>query len=104
MLQHLGLYTPLDLSGTMIKKLSRRYITDLQSGYSSSTPDGDKKIYNNEEWLATANTSSIKVIPLNGHGHSTDPRLTINKVTPGDKGVIDWTLTQDGALDLEELN
>ncbi|WP_413743768.1 beta strand repeat-containing protein [Synechococcus sp. MIT S9451] len=99
-----GRSAPLDLSGITIEILNGQAMAGLSGAYAPVAPDGNERIYINQDWLATANADAIQAVLLEELGHAIDHRLNQGNDTTGDEGAIFSALAQNRAVDLQELN
>ncbi|WP_198003389.1 DUF4114 domain-containing protein [Synechococcus sp. RS9916] len=99
-----GRSAPLDLSGITIEILNGQAMAGLSGAYAPVAPDGNERIYINQDWLATANADAIQAVLLEELGHAIDHRLNQDNDTTGDEGAIFSALVQNRAVDLQELN
>ncbi len=99
-----GRSAPLDLSGITIEILNGQAMAGLSGAYAPVAPDGNERIYINQDWLATANADAIQAVLLEELGHAIDHRLNQGNDTTGDEGAIFSALVQNRAVNLQELN
>ena len=59
LLEVFGRIAPLDLSGITIEILNGQTMAGLHGAYAPVAPDGDERIYINEDWLAMASVEAI---------------------------------------------
>ena len=88
LLQVFGGLSPHDLSGITIEILNGQTMAGLHGAYAPVAPDGDERIYINEDWLATASEDAIQAVLLEELGHAIDRRINVNIDTSGDEGAI----------------
>ena len=57
-----GRSAPLDLSGITIEILNGQAMAGLSGAYAPVAPDGNERIYINQDWLATAKADAIQAV------------------------------------------
>ena len=83
-----GRSAPLDLSGIAIEILNGQTMAGLHGAYAPVAPDGDQRIYINEDWITTASSESIQAVLLEELGHAIDHRLNQGNDTTGEEGAV----------------
>ena len=99
LLQVFGRSAALNLDTITIVTLNRQGTSELPCAYTSVTPQGEERIYIDEDWLKTANSEEIQDILLQGLGHIIGNRLNKNNYLDDNKWATFSALIHNQAID-----